>query len=373
MSPITQSSTKSITKPIRWGIIGCGDVCEVKSGPAFSKCENSVLVAVMRRNSEKVQDYARRHQVPKCYTDVDSIISDEDVDCLYVATPPGGDRIEIASKVAKAGKPCYMEKPLGRDYQESLEIVNSFKQAGIPLYVAFYRRYMPKFVTVKKEVIDCDLIGDITGVSIDLNWPRHLENKSHWHYKKEISGGGLLLDVGCHMLDIVDHLVGPIVDCQGIAMQSIRDQGFEEGDKIEDNVRGFWQHEMGNGRMIGGSCTFNFCSGGQSKDEVKIVGTKGTVLFSCFDSDPARVMLDDNDEIRILEAPHPNHVHQPLVQRIVDELIHIRGKDSEGKFWSKNISSNGNHCACTGITGSRTSKVMDLLLNNRQSWNDDYL
>jgi len=365
----TQKVAKTVN-PIRWGIIGCGDVCEIKSGPAFYKCQNSSLTAVMRRNKEKVQDYAQRHDVPKYYTNVDDIIWDLEVDCLYVATPPGGDRVEIAEKIAKAGKPCYMEKPLGRDYQESLEIVKSFQDAGIPLYVAFYRRYMPKFVTVREEVLDCNLLGDITGVSVTLNWPRHLEEKHHWHYKKEISGGGLLLDVGCHMLDIVDHMVGPILDCQGIALQSIQNQGFiYEG--VEDNVRGFWKHKLGDNRIISGTCSFNFCAGGELLDEVKIIGTKGTVSFSCFDSKPAKVELEN--ETKILNAPHPDHVHQPLVQCITDELINARDHDDDSKFWTSIIESNEGNCACTGAAGSRTSKVMDQLLNNRQSWKDDYL
>lgn len=370
MSMSTQTISKSMGRPLRWGIIGCGEVCEVKSGPAFYKCQNSTLSAVMRRSEEKVQDYARRHNVPKFYTNIDDIIQDSEVDCLYVATPPGGNRVEIASKIAKAGKPCYMEKPLGRDHQESMEIVNIFKEAGIPIYVAFYRRYMPKFVSVKEEVFDRNLIGDISGVSVTLNWPRHLEDKQHWHYKKEVSGGGLLLDVGCHMLDIVDHMVGPILDCQGIAIQSIKDQGFVDGG-VEDNVRGFWKHKLEDGSIIGGSCSFNFCAGGESQDEIKIIGTKGTVAFSCFDAKPATVVLEN--ETKILDAPHPDHVHQPLVQRITDELIEAREKDSENKFWAKYAESSKVHCVCTGVTGSRTSKVMDNLLNNRQSWRDNYV
>ena len=369
-----QTPMKSSSAPLRWGIIGCGDVCEIKSGPAFYKCENSSLVAVMRRDEKKAQDYAQRHNVEKFYSNIDDIINDDDVDCLYVATPPGGDRTLIASKIAHAGKPCYMEKPLARDHSESQEIVECFERLGIPLYVAFYRRYMPKFVAVKEEVLECSLLGDLTGVSVTLSWPRHREEKKHWHYKKEISGGGLLLDVGCHMLDIVDHLVGPILDCQGIAIQSVKEQGWiPSNGKVEDNVRGFWKHKIGQNKVIGGNCSFNFCSGGQSQDEVKIIGTKGTVIFSCFNSEPAKVVLEGEREIIILGAPHPDHVHQPLVQMIVNELLTTRSTSDDGKLWSKYLPPESDRCTCTGVAGSRTSKVMDQLLNNRQSWKEDYV
>ena len=73
---------------VKWGIIGCGDVTEVKSGPAFNKVKNSSLVAVMRRDGEKARDYAHRHNVPKWYSDAEALINDPDVNAVYVATPP---------------------------------------------------------------------------------------------------------------------------------------------------------------------------------------------------------------------------------------------------------------------------------------------
>ena len=76
-------------KPIRWGIIGCGDVTEVKSGPGLQKADGSQLVAVMRRDAEKARDYAKRHNVPRAYGDAQELIDDPEVDAVYVATPPG--------------------------------------------------------------------------------------------------------------------------------------------------------------------------------------------------------------------------------------------------------------------------------------------
>jgi predicted dehydrogenase len=73
---------------IRWGIIGCGDVTEIKSGPAFNKVANSKLVAVMRRDSAKAADYAKRHHVPKWYDDASKLINDPEVNAIYIATPP---------------------------------------------------------------------------------------------------------------------------------------------------------------------------------------------------------------------------------------------------------------------------------------------
>src|SRR5688500_7382014 len=103
--------TKLIQGPVRWGIIGCGDVCEVKSGPAFSKIANSSLVAVMRRDADKAKDYATRHGVPKFYTDAQQLINDPEVNAVYIATPPAQHE-EYAIQSMQTGKPVYVEKPI---------------------------------------------------------------------------------------------------------------------------------------------------------------------------------------------------------------------------------------------------------------------
>ena len=96
---------------INWGIIGCGDVTELKSGPAFNKVSNSSLVAVMRRDAAKAEDYAKRHGVPKWYSNAEALIKDPDVNAIYIATPPSS-HLEYAMAAMNAGKPVYVEKPM---------------------------------------------------------------------------------------------------------------------------------------------------------------------------------------------------------------------------------------------------------------------
>ena len=104
---------------VNWGIIGVGDVTEIKSGPAFYKVEHSNLVAVMRRNSEKAADYARRHNVTKWYGDAMELINDSQVDAVYIATPPDS-HASYAIAAMLAGKPVYVEKPMARSHRECL-------------------------------------------------------------------------------------------------------------------------------------------------------------------------------------------------------------------------------------------------------------
>ncbi len=158
---------------IRWGILGCGDVCEVKSGPAFQKLEGSALQAVMRRNGELARDFAKRHGVSSAYDDAQQLIDDPKVDAVYIATPPGSHEA-LARKVAAAGKPAYVEKPMARNHAECERMIEAFDKANVPLFVAYYRRALPRFLKVK-ELIDDGQLGRITGISA-----RFASGASYW-------------------------------------------------------------------------------------------------------------------------------------------------------------------------------------------------
>ncbi|CAM9302188.1 unnamed protein product, partial [Heterosigma akashiwo] len=143
------AGNKETTAPmINWGIIGCGAVCEVKSGPAFYKASNSRLLAVMRRSPGLAEDFAKRHSVPKWYDNAEDLLNDEEIDAVYVATPPGS-HLEYALKVCAAGKACYVEKPMARCAEECREMVEAFEAAKLPLFVGYYRRYLPKMLAIK--------------------------------------------------------------------------------------------------------------------------------------------------------------------------------------------------------------------------------
>mmetsp|Transcript_19774 Transcript_19774/g.30521 ORF Transcript_19774/g.30521 Transcript_19774/m.30521 type:complete len:397 (-) Transcript_19774:1917-3107(-) len=369
INPQTSSTTlPPLQTPIRWGIIGVGDVCEVKSGPAFYKCTDSSLGVVMRRTADKAKDFAERHNVPRYYSSIDDVLEDDGIDAIYVATPPGGDRLKIAQAVVKAGKPCYMEKPLGRDGNEAQEIANLFTQAKLPLYTAYYRRSMSKFIECHR-IMHNGTLGQLTSVTCTLHLPFLEEDKSIWRYDKSMSGGGILMDMGCHMLDLVDHFLGPLQNCVGVAARTVSNQGWvhdkEQG--VEDNVRGHWIHRVtpkkeGEEYTLLGSCSFEFCGGGPAVDQIQITGTKGVLRFSCFDPGNPELLIRRGEKVekQIIETEWPAHVHQPMVQDIVDEL-------KSGTYMGPGSR------LCSGTDAVRTSVVIDKLLNNRKSWTDDYL
>ncbi len=326
---------------IRWGILGCGDVTEIKSGPGFQKAVGSELVAVMRRNGALAADYAKRHHVPRWYDDADQLINDPQVDAVYVATPPGS-HLELALKVCAAGKPAYVEKPLARNHCECQTMVTAFKAAKLPLFVAYYRRRFPRFLKVK-ELIDNQTLGKITSVSYRQSVPAHLtlDAKSlPWRFDPVHSGGGLFLDIGSHTLDILDFLLGPLQRYHG---QATNRTG---ACAVEDGVTLLFQTADG----VLGSGQWNFASP-ISEDLIEITGTRGRVSLATFGNDPVRLMIDGQQQQ--FDLPNPPHVHQPLIQSIVDELLG-RGR-----------------CPSTGESGARTSAVMDAPLEKYYHGRDD--
>ncbi len=316
---------------IRWGIIGCGDVCEVKSGPALQKVEGSRLVAVMRRDGGKAADYAKRHDVARWYADADALIADPEVNAVYVATPPGSHET-LALKVAAAGKPCYVEKPMARNHAECARMVAAFRAAKVPLFVAYYRRRLSRFVKAK-ELIDQGRLGRVTGLSYRHTRFFRPSQDGEWRLDPSRSGGGLLLDLGSHALDVFDFLLGPLHDVKGSAAR------FAEG-RVEDTV--VMSFRTASGAL--GAASWNF-AGASKTDLIEIDGTAGRIVLSCFGDTPVRFETPDG-KVKGFDLPNPEHIQQPLIQSVIEDLL---GRGT---------------CPSTGETAARTSKVMDDVLES---------
>ena len=200
---------------IRWGILGCGDVTERKSGPALQRSDGSRLVAVMRRDADKAADYARRHGVPRWYDDADALMKDPEVDAVYIATPPGS-HMELALTVAEYGKPCYVEKPMARSHAECRAMLDQFRVYGQKLFVAYYRRRLPRFVKAK-ELIDSGRLGRVSSVRYDFSRRFNADAGNGWRTDAAVAGGGLFLDLASHLLDALDELLGPLENVAGTA------------------------------------------------------------------------------------------------------------------------------------------------------------
>ena len=261
-------------KVVRWGIIGCGNVTEVKSGPGFQQASGSSLVAVMRRDRAKAEDYARRHGVPRFYDEADALLGDPEVDAVYVATPPDS-HADYALKAAEAGKPAYVEKPMARNTPECDRMLAAFTAARLPLFVAYYRRRMPRFLKVE-EIIRSGALGQITGVNYRLTAPQHLA-PAGWRFDAAAAAGGLFVDQGSHVLDLLDYLLGPVTEAAGNAANLASPYAVEDTVALTFRAGG-----------VPGAMTCNFANIAY-EDSLRISGSAGELNFSVFGAEPIRL------------------------------------------------------------------------------------
>lgn len=317
---------------ISWGIIGCGNVTEVKSGPGFRKATGSRLVAVMRRNGAAAQDYARRHGVPRSYDNAAALVADAGVDAVYIATPPSSHH-DYALQALAAGKPVYVEKPMACSHAECLAMKEAAVNAGVPLFVAYYRRMLPRFVAVREAVLN-GAIGTPRTVHAAYGIPPDPSlgiAQLPWRYRPDIAGGGLFADMGSHVLDLIDHLLGPITKVRGFAINQLGSYG------AEDAVAFAMRFRTG----VIGTARFAFTAQ-ENVDQVEISGSDGVLRYSTFGEVPFEISTSSGTTRT--EIPHPKHVQQPMIQSIVD---HLRGEGT---------------CPSTGESAARTSWVMDQVL-----------
>ena len=226
---------------IKWGFIGCGEVTEKKSGPAFSMIRNSEVVAVMSRNAEKAESYAKRHHIPRWYTDAQLLIGDEDVNAIYIATPPSS-HATFAIMAMKAGKPVYIEKPMAATYEDCARINRISKETGVPCFVAYYRRYLPYFQKVREMVLQGE-IGNVINVQIRFAQPpRDMDynnTERPWRVQANIAGGGYFYDLAPHQLDLLQEMFGCILEAEGY--KSNRGRLYD----AEDTVSACFKFESG--------------------------------------------------------------------------------------------------------------------------------
>jgi 1,5-anhydro-D-fructose reductase (1,5-anhydro-D-mannitol-forming) len=296
-------------KTIAWGMIGCGAVTEVKSGPGLYKSRNSSLLAVTSADVAMTRSFAERHPVSRTYDSAEQLVADAEVDAVYIATPPSSHK-PLALLVANAGKHVYVEKPMAMRHEECQEIVDACARSGVRLFVAFYRRAMPRFLQVKAW-LDAGEIGSVRNVRAVQHQPPAPEDLSRatlpWRLIPEVSGGGKFLDMGIHTLDIFDYWFGAIEEVHGIASNQA---GLYD---VEDTVTATWRHASG---VQGYGSWCYVCGSGE--DYVEIVGSKGRIELEFFSDKPLRLINEAGTQE--MHIPNPEHVQQPFIQSIVDDL-----------------------------------------------------
>ena len=323
-------------KQINWGFIGCGEVTEKKSGPAFNEVEGSQVVAVMSRSENKARSYAERHHVRKWYTDASELIEDPDVNAVYIATPPSS-HATFAIMAMRAGKPCYIEKPLAASYNDCIRINRISEQTGVPCFVAYYRRYLPYFQKVK-EIIESGTIGNVVNVQVRFSVPpRDLDFQSGkempWRLQPDIAGGGYFYDLAPHQIDLLQNLFGVITRAHGYPAN--RAHLYQ----AEDTLSACFFFESG----IPGSGSWCFVGHESAKEDcIEVIGEKGSLSFSVFTYQPIEEITSEGKNS--ITVPNPPYVQLPLIKSVIQHLQGI------GK------------CDCTSVSATAVNWVLDRVL-----------
>ncbi len=323
-------------KQINWGFIGCGEVTEKKSGPAFNEVEGSQVVAVMSRSENKARSYAERHRIRRWYTDAQELIDDPDVNAVYIATPPSS-HATFAIMAMRAEKPVYIEKPLAASYNDCIRINRVSEQTGVPCFVAYYRRYLPYFQKVK-EIIRNGGIGNVVNVQVRFSVPpRDLDYNSGkempWRLQPDIAGGGYFYDLAPHQIDLLQDIFGVITRAHGYPANRAHLY------KAEDTISACFFFESG----IPGSGSWCFVGHESAKeDRIEVIGEKGSLSFSVFNYDPIQLITSEGSTNIVV--PNPPYVQLPIIKSVIEDLQGI------------------GTCECTSISATPTNWVLDRVL-----------
>ncbi len=303
---------------IRWGVIGCGNVTEAKSGPGFQLAEGAQLAMVASRRGDDVADWARRHGVERWTENAGDLINDPEVDAVYIATHPDSHRT-YTEQVAAAGKPVFCEKPMACTLEDALAMKQACARAGVPLFVAYYRRALPRFLKIK-QWLDDGRIG--TPLFVQLQLIMRAEDhpvapitpemagrgEIPWRFRPEIGGGGNFADMGTHMLDLMDLYLAPFAEVEGRAHNK---GGLYSA---EDTVSASFVLENGV-QGAGQWC----CVAGTNLDRTEIFGTEGSIRYATFNDSPLE--LETRDGIHREDLPFPKHSHLPIIQAVTGALL----------------------------------------------------
>jgi predicted dehydrogenase len=296
---------------IRWGLIGCGDIARKRVAPALTELPHSELLAISRANRDLLDEFGDAFRVPNRFADWRELVARDDIDAVYIATPVNLHAAQTIA-AAESGKHVLCEKPMAMDVADCDRMLAAAHANGVKLGVAYYRHFYP-VVTRMKELIDSGDIGKPVVAQVNaFEWFNPgSSNPRAWLLDPEVSGGGPMFDFGCHRIQLLLHLLGPLK-----AVSAVRSTALFQR-KVEDTA----------------SASFEFTSGAianvtvshavmEPRDSVTIWGSEGSIATEVLNDGRLLIRTRDKERFEIHE-PAPN-IHQPLIQDFVRAVIDER-------------------------------------------------
>lgn len=306
-------------KPVKWGLCGAGDICEKRVAPALRDLSSCEPVSVSRGNAALLKDFAGRFGFARTFSDWKEQFRDPSIEAIYIATPVFL-HCEQTIYGAEQGKHILCEKPMGLDSREAIRMIDAARANNVKLGIAYYRRFYPVVQRIR-EILASGLIGDPVFVSI-LNFTpfdRQPGEPRYWLLEPEKSGGGPMMDMGCHRIELLQYLFGPVMEVKS-SLENLR---FERA--VEDTALATLRFQKPVTAQI---CSLHSVS--ESKDTLEIYGTKGSINIGNLNKGELTLKTDkgESDE---LWNPDPN-TQAPLIDDFAKAVRENRMPSVEGQW-----------------------------------------
>jgi len=297
-----------VPKDIAWGLIGAGDIARKRVAPALRDAPSSTLLAVSRARSELAAEFAREFGIPRPYADWRELIADRDVDAVYIATPVRV-HAEQAIAAAAAGKHVLCEKPMAMTAAECDRIIAACRANGVALGVAYYRHFYPVIARIKAIVASGE-VGDAVLAQLDAfeQFNPSPESPRGWLLNRAESGGGPMMDFGCHRLEILVNLFGAVRRVTSLVANAALERD------VEDTAVAALQFERGTCATV----TVTHAAQ-EARDAVSIFCTRGSLHVGTLNRGELRITTAGGE----LHESHPPaaNIHQPLIEDFVDAVL----------------------------------------------------
>lgn len=295
-------------KILNWGLIGAGDIARKRIAPALRDLPNCNLISVSRSRSELAEAFATEFGAKKWFADWRDLLADNEIEAVYLATPVYL-HAEQTIAAAEAGKHVLCEKPMALTVPECDQMLAAGRANNVKLGLAYYRRFYPLIARIK-EIIETGMIGRVSVVQI--NAFEYFEPDEHhprrWLIEKEKSGGGPLMDFGCHRLEVLTHLFGEIKQVKSIISKQI----FER--QVEDTATVILEFENG----ISATLTITH-SAFEPRDTLDIYGTKGSISVPVLNQGELNLRIGKN--VIVESHPPQDNVHRPLINNFSEAVL----------------------------------------------------
>lgn len=302
---------------IGWGLIGCGDISRKRVAPALRDTAGCELVAVSRGRAELAADFAREFGARRWYSNWRELLTDAAVDAVYIATPVDL-HAEQAIAAAEAGRHILCEKPMALTTAQCDRMIDACQANGVKLGIAYYRHFYP-VIRRMKELIASGEIGTPVLTQINafemFNPPPGAER--HWLLEPERSGGGPMMDFGCHRIEVLLNLLGPLVEVWSQHTTAALTRQVED-----TSLAGF---RTAAGAIASLTVTH---AAWEPQDTLVLFGRLGSLHVAALNLGQLIVRTAGGERVES-HPPHPN-IHQPLIEDFVVALGENRPPQVDG-------------------------------------------